>query len=290
MGQQLLLDADLSFSVELPGDRSVTGRLSGSGSALSVTVSDPLAFAGRKDSPAVRLLAQALADAGVAVTVVAPSGPLVTLGAPRPPWWQRRVTGSRHIRIERGAALWSLARGRARATAGALPTGDLLPPGTMWPLVPTLMRRRRRVPTTTHGPRGGGNPALVLAPGAHPRPDDVRTVFPLRDGVTTIGSDATCDIRLAGTEPRHAEVRHDDHDEFVLVRTGEPGSTRVNGRPVDTALLRTATRVQLGEVTLSFTREEHADHGRPYGGRIGGELGHQRPQPSRPGPRGGVRP
>jgi hypothetical protein len=32
---------------------------------------------------------------------------------------------------------------------------------------------------------------------------------------------------------------------------------------------------------LTFVREEYADHGRPYGGRIGGELGRQRRQPSR---------
>ena len=32
---------------------------------------------------------------------------------------------------------------------------------------------------------------------------------------------------------------------------------------------------------MSFYREEYADHGRPYGGRIGGEIGHQRPQPAR---------
>ena len=32
---------------------------------------------------------------------------------------------------------------------------------------------------------------------------------------------------------------------------------------------------------MSFYREEYADHGRPYGGRVGGEIGHQRPQPPR---------
>jgi hypothetical protein len=47
------------------------------------------------------------------------------------------------------------------------------------------------------------------------------------------------------------------------------------------ALLRTGARVDLGPNTLTYSREEYADHGRPYGGRIGGELGHQRPQPSR---------
>ena len=56
----------------------------------------------------------------------------------------------------------------------------------------------------------------------------------------------------------------------------------VNGAPVDSSLLRTASRVQLGEWTMTFYREEYADHGRPYGGRVGGEIGHQRPQPPRP--------
>jgi hypothetical protein len=59
------------------------------------------------------------------------------------------------------------------------------------------------------------------------------------------------------------------------------GGTRVNGAPVNTVALRTAARVDVGRWTMSFFREEFADHGRPYGGRIGGELGHQRPQPGR---------
>lgn len=275
------VDADLGFSVDLPGERTVTGQLTGSGRSLTLTVSDPFAFAARRDSPAIRLAAKALAEQGVALTVVAPSGPIVTLGAPRPPWWQRWVTGSRHIRIERGAGLWSLVR-RARATAGALPSAALLPPGTVWPVAPTLMRRRRRV-TTTHDPKGGGSPRLVVAPVPHPQPGDDRQVFALRGTVTTIGSDPACDIRLPGLEARHAEVRHDLRDEFVLVRLGLPGGTVVNGSPVDTALLRTGSRVQLGAVTLSFFREEYADHGRPYGGRLGGEFGQNRPQPPRSG-------
>ena len=62
---------------------------------------------------------------------------------------------------------------------------------------------------------------------------------------------------------------------------GRPGTTRVNGAPVDTALLRTASRLDIGDWTMSFYREEYADHGRPYGGRVGGEIGHQRRQPAR---------
>jgi hypothetical protein len=46
-------------------------------------------------------------------------------------------------------------------------------------------------------------------------------------------------------------------------------------------ILRTGCRLEVGDWVLVFARDEHADHGRPYGGRIGGELGHQRPQPAR---------
>ncbi|MBA2561020.1 MAG: hypothetical protein H0V07_14260 [Propionibacteriales bacterium] len=50
---------------------------------------------------------------------------------------------------------------------------------------------------------------------------------------------------------------------------------------METKILRTGCGVDLGRWHLSYFREEYADHGRPYGGRIGGELGYQRPQPSR---------
>ena len=280
MTRQTLLEADLDFSVDLPGDRLVTGRLVGSGTSLTLTVSDPFVFAGRGDAAAIGHLAAALAARGLSVTVTAPSGPLVTLGAARTPWWQRRVTGSRHIRIERGAGLWSLARGRSRAAAGALPSSDLAPPATLWPPAPTLARRPRQV-TTTHDPQGGGNPRMIMAPRSAPWPGDLQEVFGLRKDVTTIGSDARCDIRLDGLDPWHAEIRHDERDEYVLVSRGRLGSTLVNGEAVKESLLRTATRVQVGSWTMSFYREEYADHGRPYGGRAGGEIGHQRPQPPR---------
>jgi hypothetical protein len=278
MGRQTVLEADLDFSVDLPGDRLVTGRLTGSGSRLDLSVSDPFVFAGRGDSTAIGHLADALASRGLSVTVTSPAGPLVTLGAARTPWWQRRVTGSRHIRIERGAGLWSLARGRVRAAPSALPSSDLAPPATLWPPAPTLVRRPRPV-TTTHDPLGGGNPRMIMAPRSDPWPGDRQQVFGLRKDVTSIGSDAGCDIQLPGLDPRHAEVRHDERDEYVVVGLGRFGDTLVNGEPVESSLLRTATRLQVGAWTMSFYREEYADHGRPYGGRVGGEIGHQRPQP-----------
>ena len=197
------------------------------------------------------------------------------------------MTGSRHIRVERGAGLWSLLRGRVRGPAGgALPARDLAPPTTVLPLAPTMLRRPRTV-TTTHDPSGGGNPRLITVPRDDPWPGDRQEVFRMRSGVTTIGSDPGCHVVLEGLAPLHARVLHDEDDELVLLRAeGRPEATRVNGAPVDRALLRTAARVDLGRWTLTYFREEFADHGRPYGGRVGGEIGHQRPQPERPQRRG----
>lgn len=282
MAPSLMVDAALDFSVDIDGSRSMKGALTGSGKHLELRVDSPFVFAGRSDSGAIRGLANGLADSGLMLRVVAPSGPLVTLGAAKTSWLQRRVTGSRHIRIERGAGLWSLILGRHRApSGGALPSAELAPPATLFPVAPTMFRRPRRPVTTTHDPHRGGNPRLIMPVGPYAKVDDRPNVFPLRDDVTTIGGAADCDIRLPGLEPLHAEVRHDDKDEFVLVRIGSAGSTRVFGAPVDTAILRTGCGVDLGQWHLSYFREEYADHGRPYGGRIGGELGHQRPQPSR---------
>lgn len=67
-------------------------------------------------------------------------------------------------------------------------------------------------------------------------------------------------------------------------RAGSPGWCWSPGRireTADVAVLRTGSRVDLGRWTVTFYREEYADHGRPFGGRIGGELGHQRVQPQR---------
>jgi hypothetical protein len=76
-------------------------------------------------------------------------------------------------------------------------------------------------------------------------------------------------------------VVHDDADELVLEDRAAAGTTRVNGLPVERRILRTGNRVELCPWTFSYWRAEYADHGRPYGGRIGGELGHQKPQPGR---------
>ena len=274
--------ADLEFTVDLPGRDPVRGSLHGTGGRLELRVSDPSAFAGRGDSDSVRGFAAALATRGLVVSVVSGDATLLTLGATRTSWLQRRLTGSRHIVVGGARGAWTGARGRLRPVGEAvLPDQTLAPPSTLTPLAPTFLRRSRRPVTTTHDPGGGGNPRLILAPRTDPWPGDRQPVYPLGRAVTTIGSAEGCDVRLPGLEPLHAEVRHDADDEYVVVRAGRSGDVRVNGEPVAQRILRTASRVELGGWTLSFYREEYADHGRPYGGRIGGELGHQRPQPSR---------
>ena len=115
--------------------------------------------------------------------------------------------------------------------------------------------------------------------GAHPAPATSERVFALRDDVTIIGSEPASHIRLAGS-PRTRRSSTTTRDEFVSRTGGEKDETRVNGAAGRRPLLRTGTGVTWASGSMSFFREEYADHGRPYGGRVGGELGHQRSQPS----------
>ena len=150
----------------------------------------------------------------------------------------------------------------------------------MMPLVPTFARYPRRPVTTTHTPSGAGSPRLVLEKGDIWE-SERQPVFWLGGERTTIGSDPSCDIVLPGLADLHAVVVHDAADEYV-VQGGGPG-TRVHGALVESPqVLRTGARVDVGAHSLAFFREEYADHGRPYGGREGGEIGHQRSQPPRP--------
>jgi hypothetical protein len=134
--------------------------------------------------------------------------------------------------------------------------------------------------TTTHTEDGAGHPRLVL------KKEDVwegegQPEFPIVRSLMLIGSDSACDIVLPGLEPLHAVVLHEDDDEYVLSNCGP--ETRVHGAVVDdSVMLRTGARIDIGPHSLAFCRDEYADHGRPFGGREGGEIGHQRSQPPRP--------
>jgi hypothetical protein len=278
-----LVQADLCFSVDVPGAASVSGSLEGTGSDLVLKVSDPAAFAGSDDAASLRRLAGELSRLGLTVQVRDRRDvPLLTMGDVRCPWWQRPITRSPHLRVAGVRGLAAAGRGRTRGESPALPQGALAPPATPYPFAPTFLRRPVRRVTTTHDPNRGGLPRLVellAEEGTLGGPK----VHWLQHERTLIGSDPSCDVVLPGLSPAHAEIRQDEADEFTIVAL-DP-ETRVHGRRVHTAVLRTAARIELGlgaeRRILTFVREEYADHGRPYGGRVGGELGHQRSQPSR---------
>lgn len=283
--QSFQIKADLRFSVSLPGRPVVTGTVTGAGNRLEVHLSDPAYFAGGRDAGQLKKFAAALASRGMTVVVVADDTVLLEIGAVHGPWWQRGITGSRHLRVASLRGALAGASGRLRRDAAAvLPGHALLPPPTMFPLVPTFRRSPRPV-TTTHDYRRGGNPRLVLAAGNLALPEGGALLYPLRRDTTTIGSDPSCDIRLEHLEPVHAVVMHDDRDEFVLLDRSEERSTAVNGAYAEGRVLRTGARISIGPWTFAYRRAEFADHGRPFGGRVGGEAGHQRTQPD---PRGNV--
>ncbi|MFL6021731.1 MAG: FHA domain-containing protein [Marmoricola sp.] len=281
------ISADLSFSVALGDHAPVSGTVTGSGNRLEVRLSDPAYFAGGRDAGHLRQFAAGLAARGITVVVIAGDVVLLEVGATRVAWWQRAITRSRHLRVVsvHGALTGAIGRIRGSATEAVLPGAELLPPTTLFPLAPTFGRSERAV-TTTHDPRRGGNPRLVLTTGNARMPADRRVVFPLRGDATTIGSDAGCDIRLDGLAPVQAVVLHDADDELVLHDRSPDRTTLVNGAAIgaEGRVLRTGSRVTVGGWILGFRRAEYADHGRPFGGRAGGEIGHQRTQ-SDPRPR-----
>ncbi|QIX27158.1 FHA domain-containing protein [Nocardioides sp. JQ2195] len=280
MSRRLQISADLRVTVDLPDGGSARGHLRGSGRSLTLEVDRPEVFASPGDAASLAELADALCRRGIRLDVTDGKSILLRIGDVRASWWHRRLTGSRHIRLGslRSLVAPGRARLRPRGRGAVLPDRALVPPATLLPIAPTFQRRPKRVITTTHDVARGGQPRLVLA--EQPRLVGVsQRVTWLRDGVTTIGSGDDCDLRIEGLAALHAEVVHDEADELVLV--ARAGGVRVNGATVDRQLLRTGCRVDIGDTTLVFSREEYADHGRPYGGRIGGELGHQQPQPPR---------
>jgi predicted GNAT family acetyltransferase len=130
---------------------------------------------------------------------------------------------------------------------------------------------RHRTVTTTHAAWGAGNPR-ILATSEHER-----YVHEIRCDLTHIGSAPDSDLQLAATDSLHAKILHETTDEYVLTMVGE-GATSSGPH----AVLRTGSHFTAGPWQLVFVRDEFADHGRPYGGRIGGEAGHQQLQEPRP--------
>lgn len=233
---------------------------------------------GRPEPGVLRAAADGLTGAGLRVDVDTPQGRLLSVGSGvRTPWWQRPFVRARHVRVhDLRSALRVLSRPRGTVgppgTVGVLPLQA--PPSTPWPLVPTIAKQRV---TTTHDPAGGGLPRLYFPPedtaGSRLR------VFYLRPRVS-IGDRPDADLRLAGVAPQQATiVRHAD-DEYRIEPDPLGLPVRVHGaRIFEPALLRTGARIEIGPWRMVYFRAEYADHGRPYGGRQGGEIDQQRWQP-----------
>lgn len=275
------IHADLAFSMERPAldaDReqeTLSGTITGSGRHLVVRCDDAGAISSGVSFREARLVAAALAERGLSVTIAGPKGPIVTVGDVKAGALARLATRSRHIRIDDLRAAAAL---RGSVGSGHGSKTSLLPPPTVLPIAPTFREMLRR-PRTTHDPAGGGSPRLVFSMGEHAQTGDPRRVFKLRPGGITIGSDPTSDLQLTGIDPHQAEVRRQSNDEYVLVSHRGSTPTRVNGETVERErILRTGSRIDIGEWTMIYTREEFADHGRPFGGRAGGEFSRQRKQ------------
>ncbi|WP_197061014.1 FHA domain-containing protein [Microbacterium mangrovi] len=136
-------------------------------------------------------------------------------------------------------------------------------------------------PATTHAEWGAGDPHLIVTR------EGLHQDFPLTEDVARIGSGGDSDLRLDGLDVLHAEIVHDEDDEYVLVLHGPADET--SGSPTgevsvhaEGQILRTGAQFVLGPWRFVFMRAEFADHGRPHGGREGGEGTVQPLQPPRP--------
>jgi hypothetical protein len=262
------------------GQAPFTATVTASGTEVVVTVSDAtrLPRSGRRMLGELLPLADGLASRGVSVRVEGPDGLLVAFGDVHATAVQRLVTRSQHVRLGSLGALSHVGRGAPLA-------GIALPPSTLLPIAPTLGRSARRWhATTTHARPGSGRPRLIFAGGDGGWDGGPPRVFDLLPEVTRIGSGPDVDLRLPGLEAVHAEIRHRDDDEYVLhplAPTGGGSGTGPESRSRP-RVLRTGARIEMGTWRLAYFREEYADHGRPHGGRQGGELAVQRGQPPRP--------
>lgn len=144
-------------------------------------------------------------------------------------------------------------------------------------------------PTTTHAEWGAGDPHLIVTR------DGLHQTFALDGDHARIGAGEECELRLSDLQPLHAQIEHDDRDEYVLVLLGPASET--SGSPTGEAardaapdangaatgqVLRSGAQFVLGPWRFVYERAEYADHGRPYGGREGGEGTDQPTQPARP--------
>lgn len=285
MSAQIRVEADLRLTITPPAEDGAAAplhaRMTGSGTHLEVALDGldelPLGLSWRAAADVAADVAALAADAGLTITILGPSGPVVALGAVRSGFLERTVTGSPHIAVrDRRAALRLLRAGRGTKATGL---AALTPPPTLWPLAPTLVGASHRRVRTTHDPLGGGDPRLLYHLPPHPELGAPQQTLHLRRGTTTIGSAPDNDLVIPGLEAWHAAVRRDPTtDEYHFVALTAAPATVAGEQAAEGLVLRTGARIDCAGQRLVYVRDEYADHGRPFGGREGGEFSRQRPQ------------
>jgi len=280
-GGVMHLDIDLSFSVaqvDADGTESppINATVTANGRHIEIRTEDSALFDGmpRSITRSADAFATELAARNLSLSVIGPQGEIVSLGAVKTTVMSRLLTRSKYMRL---GSLKALPRFASTSGSEADNPTSLIPPITPWPPAPTFNRKIRRRITTTHAARGSGRPRLIMIQSAQ-GPVGGPLEFNLVNESTVIGSADSSDLQLAGLEPVHAEIVHDEFDEYVIIRHGYMGGSQ-SSEPGEGVKLRTGSRVDLGAWKLVFLREEYADHGRPYGGRQGGEFAYQKPQP-----------
>ena len=263
---------------------AMQGTVTANGTDITVFTSNPEMFVqGRAlNLEPLRALASELASRGLTVSITGPVGMIARLGDVQASVSQRLLTRSPHIVLGSRNALGPLVQARMRGRA-RMPVAIPLPPSTVFPLAPTFDRHRRRKITTTHYSFGAGRPRLFFIVGSETWNGQMPREVELLPGITTIGSSPSADLQLPGLEPFHAQIHHESDDEYVLYSLGEVrgGSLPLPDAYAGGRVLRTGARMEMGQWRIGFFREEYADHGRPHGGRRGGEMGRQKPQPGR---------
>ncbi len=273
-------DIDLAFYVKLPsyedtGSGNVNGTVKADGKVITITADSLSVFPSTSsfDQTVLNDFAVKLKKAGITVVIDGPQGTIVSLGNVKPNLTALIGTKSRAVRMGKLEASKGL-MGRGRKPGGIEP---LRIPGTFFPLLPTFRKRYRRPPTTTHYARGGGRPRIIFVKDSESWDGKAPKVVNVIEEVMEIGSAPGVGLELSGLEPVHARIVHNELDEYVLVAMGPVGGS-AGMKPGSEYTLRSGARMELGDWRLVFFREEYADHGRPFGGRNGGELSFQKPQ------------
>lgn len=270
-------DIDLDFTVdqssEATGDsETVTGTVTAAGRTIHIKAdSDAIFRVSRGENRySLNQFARRLKSSGIQLVVDGPNGNIITMGDVKPNLAGRIAMNSNAVRIgslRNVKGLWQKDRNG----------GSQNVPSTLFPLFPTFQRNQRMRPTTTHYADRGGRPRLIFVKDSESWDGKAPKVIHLVDDILEIGSAPERGLALEGLEPIHARIVRDELDEYILQavhRVG--GSAGLNTG--DEYVLRSGARIEIGGWRLVFYREEYADHGRPYGGRNGGELAHQRPQ------------